>query len=310
MRGLAQTLVLTGAVRAAEMSAAIAQVGEGPELEQLLVSSKMVTETQVAQAIALHTGHRYVDLSSMPLDPSVVALVPGNLCRRFQLIPIDRRGDRLTVGILDPTDIVALDDVASVTDLFVEPVVVAQDALAQMFERFLRSDEELSELSSTIEESAESSQASMTETLEEQDNDAPDRALRQSADRSGDQRPCERHPRRAWRAAAHGAVPHRRRAARDAEGRPRDSGRHHLAPEDHVVDRHRREAQAAGRPPVGDARGSLGRPSRGDAADGVGREDRHANPRQHRPGHDDARPAVLAARTSSASARRSASRTA
>ena len=88
----------------------------------------------------------------MPLDPSVVALVPGNLCRKFQLIPIDRRGDRLTVGILDPTDIVALDDVASVTDLFVEPVVVAQDALAQMFERFLRSDEELSELSSTIEE--------------------------------------------------------------------------------------------------------------------------------------------------------------
>ena len=90
--------------------------------------------------------------------------MPSNLCRRFQLIPIDRRGDRLTVGILDPTDIVALDDVASVTDLFVEPVVVAQDALAQMFERFLRSDEELSELSSTIEESAESSQASMTET--------------------------------------------------------------------------------------------------------------------------------------------------
>ncbi len=173
MRGLAQTLVLTGAVRAAEMSAALAQVGEGPELERLLVSSNLVTETQVAQAIALHTGHRFVDLSSMPLDPSVIALVPGNLCRKFQLIPVDRRGDRLTVGILDPTDIVALDDVASVTDLFVEPVVVAQDALTQMFERFLRSDEELSELSSTIEESAESSQASMTETLEEQDNDAP-----------------------------------------------------------------------------------------------------------------------------------------
>lgn len=173
MRGLAQTLVLTGAVRAAEMSAAIAEVGEGPELEQLLVRSKMVTEMQVAEAIALHTGHRFVDLSSMALDPSVIALVPGNLCRRFQLIPIDRRGDRLTVGILDPTDIVALDDVASVTDLFVEPVVVAQDALAQMFERFLRSDEELSELSSTIEESAESSQTSMTETLDDQDNDAP-----------------------------------------------------------------------------------------------------------------------------------------
>lgn len=173
MRGLAQTLVLTGAVRAADMSAAMAEAGDGPELQQLLVNSKLVTETQLAEAIALQTGHRLVDLANMPLDPNVVALVPGALCRKYQLLPIDRTSDRLTVGILDPTDIVALDDVASVTDLFVEPVVVARDALAQMFERFLRSDEELSELSMTIEESAETSQAAFTESLEEQDSDAP-----------------------------------------------------------------------------------------------------------------------------------------
>jgi type II secretory ATPase GspE/PulE/Tfp pilus assembly ATPase PilB-like protein len=173
VRGIAQTLVLTGAVRAADMSAALAEAGEGPELQQLLVSSKLVTEAQVAEAIALHTGHRFVDLSNMPLDPNVVALVPGAICRKYSLIPIDRTRDRLTVGILDPTDIVALDDVASVTDLFVEPVVVAKDAMAQMFERFLRSDEELSELSSTIEESTETNSSAFTESLEEQDNDAP-----------------------------------------------------------------------------------------------------------------------------------------
>jgi type IV-A pilus assembly ATPase PilB len=173
MRGLAQTLVLTGAVRAADMSAAMAEVGEGPELQQLLVNSKLVTESQLAEAIALQTGHRFIDLANMPLDPNIVALVPGTLCRKYQLIPVDKTADRLTVGILDPTDIVALDDVASVTDLFVEPVVVAQDALAQMFERFLRSDEELSELSMTIEESAETNQAAFTESLEEQDTDAP-----------------------------------------------------------------------------------------------------------------------------------------
>lgn len=173
VRGLAQTLVLTGAVNAVDMSAAMAEAGEGPELQQLLVSSKLVTEAQVAEAIALHTGHKFVDLSNMPLDPSVVGLVPGALCRKYSLIPVDRTRERLTVGILDPTDIVALDDVASLTDLYVEAVVVAKDALAQMFERFLRSDEELSELSMTIEESTETSQSAFTESLEEQDNDAP-----------------------------------------------------------------------------------------------------------------------------------------
>lgn len=173
MRGLAQTLVLTGAVRAAEMSAALAEVGDGPELTQHLVRAHLVTEAQVAEAIALNTGHRYVELANLPLDPNVVALVPGNICRKYQLIPIDKRGDRLIVGILDPNDIVALDDVASVTDLFVEPVVVARDALEQMFERFLRSDEELSELSLAIEDSVEASSESFTETIEDQDADAP-----------------------------------------------------------------------------------------------------------------------------------------
>ncbi|QIG40928.1 Flp pilus assembly complex ATPase component TadA [Microbacterium sp. 4R-513] len=173
MRGLAQTLVLTGAVRAAEMSAALAEVGDGPELREHLVNAHIATEAQVAEAVALHTGHRYVELANIPLDPNVVALVPGNICRKYQLIPLDRRGDRLVVGILDPNDIVALDDVASVTDLFVEPVVVARDALEQMFERFLRSDEELSELSIAIEENVESTSESFTETIEDQDADAP-----------------------------------------------------------------------------------------------------------------------------------------
>ena len=173
MRGLAQTLVLTGAVRAAEMSAALAEVGEGPELTQHLVREHLVSEAQVAEAVALNTGHRYVELANLPLDPNVVALVPGNLCRKYSLIPLDKRGDRLVVGILDPNDIVALDDVASVTDLFVEPVVVARDALEQMYERFLRSDEELSELSMAIEENVEASTESFTETIEDQDADAP-----------------------------------------------------------------------------------------------------------------------------------------
>ncbi|MEU1973697.1 ATPase, T2SS/T4P/T4SS family [Microbacterium sp. NPDC019599] len=173
MRGLAQTLVLTGAVRAADMSAALAQVGDGPELTDHLVNAHLATEAQVAEAVALNTGHRYVELANLPLDPNVVALVPGNLCRKYQLIPIDKRGDRLVVGILDPNDIVALDDVASVTDLFVEPVVVARDALEQMYERFLRSDEELSELSIAIEENVEATTESFTETIEDQDADAP-----------------------------------------------------------------------------------------------------------------------------------------
>src|SRR6478736_8361988 len=76
VRGLAQTLVLTGAVRAPEMSAALSEVGDTPELAGYLVAQRVITPAQLAEAIALHTGHRYVDLANLPLDPSIIALVP------------------------------------------------------------------------------------------------------------------------------------------------------------------------------------------------------------------------------------------
>ncbi|KQZ83962.1 type II secretion system protein GspE [Microbacterium sp. Root166] len=174
MRGLAQTLVLTGAVRAADMSAAMAEAGEGPELQQLLVSSNIVTEAQIAEAVALQTGHRYFDMNGVEINQDVLGLVPGALCRRYQLIPLSRMRNKVVVGMLDPTDIIAIDDITSITDLSVEAVVVAGDALRQAFERYLRSDEELSDLSEQIGESAgETSGVTFTEVLEDQDADAP-----------------------------------------------------------------------------------------------------------------------------------------
>ncbi|MDX2377140.1 ATPase, T2SS/T4P/T4SS family [Microbacterium sp. LRZ72] len=173
MRGIAQTLVLTGAVRADDMSLALAEYGESAELERALVSRGVITELQLAEAVALHTGHRLVDLQDATLDPAVVALVPGQLCRRYRVIPIEKIANRLTVAMLDPSDIIALDDVASLTDLRIDPVVVAADALQQVFDRYLRSDEELSDLSEQIGETIAAPGVTFTESLDEQDADAP-----------------------------------------------------------------------------------------------------------------------------------------
>ncbi len=155
------------------MSEALAELGDTDDLMRYLVDHHVVTDAQVAEAVAVQSGTRYVDLASTTLDPTIIGLVPSALCRKYRLIAISRAGDRLTVGILDPNDIFALDDVASVTDLLIEPVVVAADALHQAFERFLRSDEELTELSMAIEENAGPTQLTFTESLEEQDADAP-----------------------------------------------------------------------------------------------------------------------------------------
>ncbi|WP_396643748.1 GspE/PulE family protein [Microbacterium sp.] len=172
MRGIAQTLVLTGTLRASELSGLLAEHGETDAFLNLLVEQGLVTPTQLGETVARHTGHRFVDIGSAQLDPNVVGLVPGGLCRKYRVLPIERTGDRIVLAMVNPTDIIALDDVATLTDLRVDPVVVAEDALRSAFQRYVRSDEELSDLSATLEESA-ATEMSQTEDIEDQDSDAP-----------------------------------------------------------------------------------------------------------------------------------------
>lgn len=155
------------------MTDAMARFGDTSELERHLVDEGVVSEWQLAEAVAAHTGTRAVDISGAVLDAQTVALVPGNLSRRYRILPLERTGDRLILAMVDPTDIIAIDDVTSVTDLRVEPVVVAADALQQAFERYLRSDEELSDLSEQIGETNQTPVVTFTETLDDADADAP-----------------------------------------------------------------------------------------------------------------------------------------
>ncbi|SBS74105.1 GspE/PulE family protein [uncultured Microbacterium sp.] len=174
MKGLAETLVRSGIIRAEDMWDAVAQFGDGPELRQQLVAARLATETQIAEGIAAQTGFPFVDLGSAGLTAETITTVPASLCRRYHLIPVERGRRSLTIGMLDPTDLIAIDDVATATELNIRPVVVAADALEAMFGRFLRSDEELIDLSEQIGEiAAADSGPSATESIEEGVDDAP-----------------------------------------------------------------------------------------------------------------------------------------
>ncbi len=174
MKGLAETLVRTGVVRAEDMWDAVAEFGEGEELRARLVSSRLATEAQIAEGIAAQTGYAFVDLSAAPLSAEIIALVPPTLCRRYHLIPIERGRRALTIGMLDPTDLIAIDDVTSATELNIRPVVVSPDALSAAFSRFLRSDEELSDLSEQIGEIAAAEVSpGAAESIEDTADDAP-----------------------------------------------------------------------------------------------------------------------------------------
>lgn len=152
-----------------ELAAGLARVGDNTRLGRFLADRGAINEAQLARAIATHTGYEFYDLSGLNLDEEAIGLVPSYLCRRYNVLPLAREGNRLKLAMLDPGDIIAIDDISSVTELVISPVVVSSDALKSAFSRYLRSDEELVDLRSQIGRGA-TAYAVVEETIDE---DAP-----------------------------------------------------------------------------------------------------------------------------------------
>ena len=115
MKGLADTLIRSGAVSEDAVRGVIAEVGEGAELQRRLVADSLVTPAQLAQGLAEQTGYAYVDLGIADLRAETIALVSATLCRRYQLIPVERGRRAITIGMVDPSDLIAIDDITTAT---------------------------------------------------------------------------------------------------------------------------------------------------------------------------------------------------
>ena len=64
--------------------------------------------------------------------------MPAQLAERLQVLPVKRNGNVLTLAMADPTNVLALDDVAFMTNLQIQPVVASEIAIRQAIERALR----------------------------------------------------------------------------------------------------------------------------------------------------------------------------
>jgi len=105
-------------------------------LGQILVQEGFITEDRLLQACAAQKGVSAWFLHRDPPSPDAIKLVPGNLCRSYQLIPVKLIGDRLILAMRDPNDIDALDMVRNACRMRVEPVLVSEDRLLKAINQF------------------------------------------------------------------------------------------------------------------------------------------------------------------------------
>ena len=135
-RRLGDLLVAEGLVKQEELQRALAeQKGTTEKLGSVLVRLKLVNEEQLTGFLSRQYGIPSITLSQLDIDPGILRLVPPQIAKKYEVLPVKRAANTLTLAMADPTNVFALDDVSFMTNLQVLPVVAAQAAIRRAIER-------------------------------------------------------------------------------------------------------------------------------------------------------------------------------
>src|SRR6266436_5069358 len=127
-------------------------------LGSILVKLGFLTDEDVTNFLSRQYGVPAINLSYFEIDPAVVKLIPFETAKRYQILPLSRVGASLTIAMVDPTNVFAMDDIKFMTGFNIEPVVASESSILSGIDKAY---------GATKEEDLESVMQSMSELNEE-----------------------------------------------------------------------------------------------------------------------------------------------
>ncbi len=100
-----------------------------------LVKHGFIDEVALTRVLAAKHRVPAVDITKLELDEKILRLIPGEIALKHLVLPLRRVGRRLTVAMVDPSDLGAIDDVKFITRYEIEPVIVGEFSLREVLER-------------------------------------------------------------------------------------------------------------------------------------------------------------------------------
>ena len=136
--GLAKRLVREDLINEEEaLSATQEALKDKKSIVSYLIEHDMVSANQLAQLASDEFGTPIFDLTAFDVEAAPKDLVSNNLLQAHRILPLVRRGNRLFIGVSDPTNLLAIDEIKFHTGLSVEAVLVEEDKLNQALEILL-----------------------------------------------------------------------------------------------------------------------------------------------------------------------------
>jgi type IV pilus assembly protein PilB len=146
---LGNLLLERGLVSPDQLEDARAEQGRtGRPLGRVLLERQALSEGDLSQVVAEAAGLEFVDLDEYPLDPTATALITDAMARRYTALPVSWDAETLVVAMSDPSNVVAIDDIRSITRADVRVVVSTPACITSAIDRSHRVDADVEETAS------------------------------------------------------------------------------------------------------------------------------------------------------------------
>ncbi len=151
---LGDLLVQRGLITEKEKEdALVVQRESGRRLGEILVEKTTITEKDIGLVLAERAGFPFYQLTKGMVDPAIVAILPRAKAELYEVLPLFRINNKLTLAICDPNKIFVLDSVHKITGCEIQPVICPKDDIIRMIgEAYEQGDVPIEDLVADFEE--------------------------------------------------------------------------------------------------------------------------------------------------------------
>ena len=110
------------------------QTKKGGRLSDIIVELKFVKENELISTISQGLGLPLIDLKRFKIDSEIVKIIPLEVARHYQIIPVSKMGDTITLAMADPLNIFAIDHVEALTGYKINPIISSSQDITQTIE--------------------------------------------------------------------------------------------------------------------------------------------------------------------------------
>ena len=127
---LGELLTAAGMITQEELEKGIAlQKGSGKRLGTILLENNIITEKELIEALRMQLGIEYMDLNKITIPTELAQIVPQNIAKQYQVVPVRLIRDELYLAMSDPLNFYALEEVRKVVHKRVVPMVATASSV-------------------------------------------------------------------------------------------------------------------------------------------------------------------------------------